>query len=384
VRRVTLGLGRLLTELPPGLAGAKVGLVANAASRLPDGRHAAEILAVARDLRLVRLFGPEHGFAASAGEGERVADGRDPGTDLEVVSLYGLRRAPEAKHLNDLDALLFDLQDVGVRAYTYLATLKACLLRCAELGKQLVVLDRPNPLGRGAYGPGLEPGYASFVGAHPVRFVHGMTLGELACVLARDLGLTHTLLVVTMRGYEGGAWTQTGLPWWPPSPNLPALASARLYSMTVFLEGTNLSEGRGTARPFEQFGAPWLDSEALAAALDAADLGVRAEPTAFTPTRAKFAGQRVRGVRLRVAADGAFDPVWAAFSLLRAVRRHPHFAWVPAAEDPVRPFIDLLFGASALRRAVDEGDEGLLREALEAGAAQAAKRVWLYGRAGDL
>lgn len=377
---MTLGLARLLTEPPPGLAGARVGLVANAASRLPDGRHAVAILAGARNLQLERLFGPEHGFAASAAEGEGVSDARDPETGLEVVSLYGGLRAPEAEHLRDLDALLFDLQDVGVRAYTYLATLKACLLRCAELGKRLVVLDRPNPLGRASSGPGLEPGYGSFVGAHPLRFVHGMTLGELACVLARDLGLTHALSVVTMRSYGGGPWAQTGLPWWPPSPNLPSLRGARLYPMTVFLEGTHLSEGRGTAAPFEQLGAPWLDAAALAAALNALELGIEAEPTAFTPTRSKFAGQRVSGVRLRVIGEAAFDPVWAAFCLLRAVRRrHPErFAWVPAAEGPDRPFVDLLFGSDALRRAVDEDDERLVRGALEAGVAQETKRVWLY------
>lgn len=378
--RVTLGLGRLLTEPPAVLAGGRVGLVANAASRLPDGRHAAALLKEIPGLQLVRLFGPEHGFAASAAEGEAVTDVRDPDTGLAVVSLYGDRRAPGAEHLRDLDALLFDLQDVGVRAYTYLATLKACLVRCAELGKPLVVLDRPNPLGRASYGPGLEPSYASFVGAHPLRFIHGMTLGELACVLARDLRLLDALQVVTMRDYKGEPWAQTGLPWWPPSPNLPTPVGARLYPMTVFLEGTNLSEGRGSEAPFEQLGAPWLDRERLAAALNALELGIHAEPTAFTPTRSKFAGRLVSGVRLRVTDEGAFDPVWAAFSLLRAVRRrHPErFAWVPAAEARMRPFVDLLFGSDVLRRAVDEGDERLMRGALAAGAGLEAARVWLY------
>lgn len=249
----------VLAEQPASLRGSRVGLLAHAASRLPTGEHALTVLQ-AQGLEVARLFGPEHGFLGAAAAGEGLDDAAHAG--LPLISLYGARRSPECEHLQGLDALIVDLQDVGVRAYTYLSTLKACLTRCAEVG--LPLLDRPNPLGRASYGAGVAAGFSSFVAAHDLRFVHGMTLGEAATVIARDLGVGASLQVVRMRGYAGAPWAETGLPWRAPSPNLPRLASAQLYPLTVFLEGTNLSEGRGTDAPFEQFGAPWLDGERTA------------------------------------------------------------------------------------------------------------------------
>jgi len=371
------GLGVLAADLPDGLKGARVGLVAHAASRLPDGRHAVEVLRAHPDLTLVRLFGPEHGFFGAAQEGEGVEDGVDPRLGLEVVSLYGSRHAPSREHLDDLDALLFDLQDVGVRAYTYLSTLKACLERCAEVGVPLALLDRPNPLGRGSFGPGVEEGYGSFVGAHDVRFVHGMTLGELSLLIARDLGVAAPH-VVKMRGYAGEPWAATGLPWVPPSPNLPTLTSARLYPATVFVEGTNLSEGRGTDAPFLQVGAPWLDGGRLADALNARALGVRFSPTGFVPTRSKHQGARVEGVRVERIDPDSFNPLQVAFALLHETKtqRPEAFSWVGSGE---RPFVDLLFGSDVLRRAVDgELDEGAYEAHVSGGEGKGAKRVRLY------
>ena len=251
--RVRVGLEVVATDLPAVLTGARVGLLAHAASRLPDGEHALSVLQ-RLDLTVVRLFGPEHGFFGVAAAGEKVGDAAHDG--LPLISLYGARRAPEPEHLRDLDALVFDVQDVGVRAYTYLSTLKVCLARCAEAGVRLVLLERPNPLGRAAYGAGVTGGFGSFVGAHDVPFVHGLTLGELATRMARDLGID-TPHIVRMTGHDGSGWPEE-LPWRAPSPNLPRLASAQLYPLTVFLEGTTLSEGRGTDAPFEQVGAPWL------------------------------------------------------------------------------------------------------------------------------
>ncbi len=341
--RVRVGLEVIATKLPDVLRGARVGLLAHAASRLPDGEYALSVLRRS-GANVVRLFGPEHGFFGAAAAGEGVGDGARGG--LPVVSLYGARRAPEPQHLHDLDALVFDLQDVGVRAYTYLSTLKACLTRCAEDGTMLVVLERPNPLGRAAYGAGVTDGFESFVGAHNVRFVHGLTLGDLAARIARDLGLEASLHVVRMTGDSGAPWSATGLPWRAPSPNLPRLASAQVYPLTVFLEGTTLSEGRGTDAPFEQLGAPWLGGAALAAALN--DLkGIHAEPVRFTPVASKHMGVEVSGVRL--ARTGPFDPLRAARVLLGEVRRqNSSFGWLGE-----RPFIDLLAGSDVLRRTVD-------------------------------
>jgi len=370
--RVKVGLEVLQSDLPDLLRGARVGLLAHAASRLPDGEHA--LVALRRlNLTVVRLFGPEHGFFGAAAAGEGVGDAAHDG--LPLVSLYGARQAPDLEHLGDLDALVVDLQDVGVRAYTYLSTLKACLLRCAEAGVKLVLLDRPNPLGRAACGTSVTDGFGSFVGAHDVRFVHGMTLGELAVRVARDLGLEATLHVVPMAGYDGSPWLGTGLPWRAPSPNLPRPASARMYSLTVFLEGTTLSEGRGTDAPFEQLGAPWLDGRALAERLNEQLPGLRAEPVRFTPASSKHAGTSVSGVRL--LPTGPFDPLEAARVLLTVVRRQDpeRFGWLGEA----RPFIDLLAGSDVLRRAVDgDATKAEFGAWLAQGVGLEAGRVWLY------
>ena len=341
--RVKVGLETLQTELPAVLQGARVGLLAHAASRLPNGEHALEVLQ-SLGLDIIRLFGPEHGFFGTAEAGEKVADSVYGG--LPLVSLYGTRRAPEPEHLRDLDALVFDVQDVGVRAYTYLSTLKACLRCCAEAGARLVVLERPNPLGRAVYGAGVTSGFESFVSAHNVPFVHGLTLGELATFIALNSGIQASLHVVRMVGYGGSPWAETDLPWRAPSPNLPHLTSAQMYPLTVFLEGTPISEGRGTDAPFEQLGAPWLDGKKLADALNDVP-GLCAEPVRFTPVASKHAGLEVSGVKL--FQTGPFDPLRGARVLLGEVRRqHPGFRWLGK-----RPFIDLLAGSEVLRRTVD-------------------------------
>ena len=326
------------------LEGTRVGLIAHAASRLPAGEHALEVLQ-RLGLKVTRLFSPEHGFFGAAAAGESVAD--TVYGELPLVSLYGARRAPGPEHLRDLDALVFDVQDVGVRAYTYLSTLKACLSACAQTGVPLVLLERPNPLGRAVYGAGVTTGFESFVSAHNVPFVHGLTLGELAVLIARDLEVEASLHVVKMTGYNGSPWAATGLPWRAPSPNLPRLGSAQLYPLTVFLEGTPLSEGRGTDSPFEQLGAPWLDGEALAGRLGEL-AGLRAEPVRFTPASSKYAGVEVSGVKL--SQTGPVDPLRAVRVLLGEVRRqNPGFSWLGEK----RPFVDLLAGSDVLRRTVD-------------------------------
>lgn len=370
--RVKVGLEVIRHELPIALEGERMGLLAHAAARLPSGDHALTVLQ-GSGLNVVRLFGPEHGFFGVAEAGEGVVDAAYNG--LPLVSLYEARRAPERKHLRDLDALVVDLQDVGVRAYTYLATLRACLERCAETDVTLLLLDRPNPLGRASYGAGVAASFSSFVSAHDVRFVHGMTLGELAALMARDLGVEATLEVVLMKGYEGAPWPETGLPWYAPSPNLPRPESARLYPLTVFLEGTNVSEGRGTDAPFEQLGAPWLDGVRLAERLNERLPSLAAEPVQFTPASSKHQGVVVSGVRLR--PSGPFDPLESAWVLLTEVRSQDpaRFAWLGEG----RPFIDLLVGSDILRRAVD-GDVSAADFGawLAAGERLEAGRVRLY------
>ena len=342
--------------MPETLRGARVALLAHPASVAiinNEQRHAAQLIQKHPDLNLVRLFGPEHGLYGAAQEGEKVSDGVDAKTGLPVVSLYGKRRAPERKHLQDVDALLFDLQDVGVRCFTYLSTLKACLKVCAEADTKLVILDRPNPLGRSVFGPGLEPGFESFVGAHNVPFVHGKTLGELGMLIAKDLGLESTLQVIPVTGWNGASWDTTGLPWIPPSPNLPRFESALCYPITVFLEGTNLSEGRGTEHPFEQIGAPWLNTKALANELNRLELDVTFSPTTFTPSRSKYAGQPLQGIKLNVT-DRKYNPLAMAHKLLGTVcHQKGKIEWLQTRDG--RYFIDLLHGSNKLREEVVEG-----------------------------
>lgn len=278
----------------------------------------------------------------------------DAATGLPIISLYGERRAPELEHLWDVDVLLFDLQDVGVRCFTYLSTLKACLTVCAETNTQLTVLERPNPLGRNVFGPGVEAGFESFVGTHDIPFIHGKTLGELGILIAKDLGLEPYLLVIPVAGWEGEPWDETGLPWTPPSPNLPRFESALCYPATVILEGTNLSEGRGTPHPFEQLGAPWLDAEALAYELNGQGLGIAFSPTRFIPSSSKYAGQDVQGVSLKITDREAYNPVVTARLLLSAIYGQSRgLEWLQTHDE--RYFIDLLYGSDKLRKRVAEG-----------------------------
>jgi uncharacterized protein YbbC (DUF1343 family) len=353
---IHIGLHNLFATMPDYLRGSSLGLLAHAASvAVIDGRihHAVNLIQNHPDLNLIRLFTPEHGLYGAAQAGESVDDGMDAATGLPVISLYGTRRAPEKEHLQDLDALLVDVQDVGVRCYTYLSTLKACLQICVETNTRLIVLDRPNPLGRKVFGEGVEAGFESFVSAHDVPFVHGLTLGELALRIAQDLHVEDSLEVIPVTGWRGELWNETTLPWIPPSPNLPTFQSAWYYPATVFFEGTNISEGRGTAFPFEQIGAPWLNGQTLAEKLNARDLpGIYFESARFTPTRSKHEGKRVEGIRLSGLELQTFDPLATAFALLQEVYQQSpkHFEWLFTKDG--RAFIDLLYGASTLRHAV--------------------------------
>jgi uncharacterized protein YbbC (DUF1343 family) len=355
---IQIGLQTLLADVHSYLKGSSLGLLAHAASvAVIDGQlgHAADLIQKHPDLNLIRLFAPEHGLYGAAQAGENVADSVDASTHLPVISLYGERRAPKKEHLIDLDVLLVDLQDVGVRCYTYLSTLKACLQVCAETKTKLVVLDRPNPLGRKVFGEGVEKGFESFVSVHDVPFIHGLTLGELAMQMARDLNIEHTLEVIPVKNWYGELWSETSLPWIPPSPNLPTFQSALCYPATVFFEGTNISEGRGTEVPFEQIGAPWLDGKKLADDLNTRDLlGTEFELARFTPTRSKHEGKTVEGVRLIGLEPQTFDPILTAFTLLHEVYKQApkQFEWLFTKDG--RAFTDLLYGSSKLRQRITQ------------------------------
>ena len=304
------------------LDGKRVGLIVNHTARV-DTAHLIDLVFAAPGVELTALFGPEHGLRGLADAGEKVADGQDERTGVPVYSLYGETRKPTPDMLRGIDALVFDIQDIGARFYTYISTMGLAMQAAAEQGVPFVALDRPNPLG-GNYVSGfmLEPEHTSFVGQYPIPMAHGMTVGELARMI-RDRAMMEglenlDLHVVEMEGWRRDMlWPETGLPWVPPSPNIPDFETALVYPGAVFFEATAASEGRGTRRPFVQVGAPWLDGQAATDSLNARGLpGVRFEAASFAPasipgmaSRPKLEGQPLEGVRHILTDAQAFQPV---------------------------------------------------------------------------
>lgn len=357
--RVAVGLDALEADGGRPLKGKRLGLVAHAASVTGDGRHAIDVLrGLGVDVR--RLFSPEHGLAGLAAAGEGVASGVDsrPG-GLPVVSLYGAEQKPTAEDLAGLDALVVDLQDAGVRFYTYVSTMLLCLEAAAEAGIELVVLDRPNPLGgERVEGPERDASMpTSLVSLAPGPLVHGLTLGEMARLANARRARPARLTVVPMRGWRRSmAWEDTGRRWVNPSPNLRSPEAALAYPGTCLLEATNVSEGRGTEAPFLLIGAPWMKSEAVAR--EARGAGFALEPTSFTPAASaaapqpKHLGVACRGLRVRVTDRAAARPWTLGLRLLVALRRHREFAWTREGA-----WLDTLSGTRAVRAALERGDD---------------------------
>jgi len=360
-KRVRTGLEELLSR-PSRIRGARVGLIANPTAVTPDFTHAALHLHDLRSARLVALFGPEHGVFANAQDLEEVGDQKDPKTGLKVFSLYGATRKPTRKMLRGIDVLIFDVQDVGSRYYTFIYTMLYALQACAAYGVRLIVLDRPNPLGGlRVQGNMLDPSYLSFVGMHPLAVRHGMTVGELALMFADELDLRLELEVIPMRGYQRAMdFEDTGLPWVLPSPNMPTVDTAHVYPGGCLIEGTNLSEGRGTTRPFHLVGAPWLDPWKLAADLERSDLdGFAFRPCYFTPTFQKHAGKVCGGVEVHVLDRRRIDAFYAYLILIEKARAQNErkFAWrkPPYEYETVKPPIDILCGTAEVREAIEAG-----------------------------
>ncbi len=363
---VRSGLEELAAARFAPLRGRRIGLVCNPTAVTGRLGHAADLLHAAPGVRLARLLGPEHGVRGDAQYMAAVeSEPRDPRTGVPVVSLYGptadsLRPQPE--QLADLDALVFDIQDVGSRYYTYQATMLLCMEAAAAARIGFVVLDRPNPLGGvEVEGPRLRPGFESFCGLHDLAVRHGMTVGELARLFRAERRLDLELAVVPCAGWRRGmGFRDTGLPWIFPSPNMPTPGTALVYPGMCLLEGTNLSEGRGTTRPFELMGAPWLDGHRLADDLARERLaGVAFRPVSFVPTWDKHAGVRCHGVELHVSDAARFRPFRAGLAcVLHARRQDPgRFAWRREPYEFVSdvPAFDLLCGSDRERRAIEAG-----------------------------
>jgi uncharacterized protein YbbC (DUF1343 family) len=360
--RVVSGLERLCAD-PAVLRGRRVGLIANPTAVDVELRHAADLLAALPSVRLTALFGPEHGVRGDAQDMIEVGDARDARTGLPVHSLYGhdaASLAPTAAMLEDVDVLVYDVQDVGSRYYTFVWTMVLAMRAAAAAGKAFVVLDRPNPIGGALVeGGAIASGYDSFVGLCSCPNRHGFTAGEVARWRAAEERLDLDLEIVAMDGWRRDlAFADTGLPWVMPSPNMPTVDTALVYPGMCLVEGTELSEGRGTTRPFELAGAPGLDGDALAAAL-APLPGARFRPVVFRPTFQKHAGEACGGVQIHVTDPVAFRPYLTGVAWLAAARAllGDGFAWRSRAYEFVDriPAIDLLAGSATLRELVDAG-----------------------------
>ena len=361
---VRTGLDRLIRGEGPDLRGRRLGLLANPTSVDPGLRHSIDLLRGA-GLELHALFGPEHGLRGDAQDMISVGEERDRSTGLPVYSLYGHDEAsltPRPEQLAGLDALLFDIQDVGARYYTYVWTLALAMRACARAGVEVIVLDRPNPIGGELVeGGAIEPGFESFVGLLSVPNRHGLTAGEVAQLVRARERLDVALTVVPMEGWRRAMrYADTGLPWVMPSPNMPTEDTALVYPGMCLIEGTELSEARGTTRPFELAGAPFIDGDRLAAALEEDRLpGCRVRPLVFTPQFQKHAGRACGGVQIHLTDRRAFRPYLTGVAFLRAARRlYPEeFAWRTRAYEFVDriPAIDLLCGSAAVREGIDAG-----------------------------
>lgn len=363
------GLEVFLERPPPVVLGKRVGLITNQSGIDRERRSAIDLIRAMPELTLVALFSPEHGIRGV--EESLVSSSVDSATGLPIHSLYGETRKPTPEMLAGVEALIYDIEDLGVRQYTYESTLALAMQAAAEAGIPIVVLDRPNPVtGRIVEGNILEPGFETFVGIYPVLSRHGMTLGELAQMYNAEQSIGADLTVVAVEGWTRDMWRdETGLPWVKPSPNIPRLEAAIHYPGTVFFEAVNVSEGRGTDAPFEQIGAPWLDNVRLAEEMNAMDLpGVRFEPAsiAVAPTGRKYPGETLAGVKLILTDRDVYRPLAASLLMIDAIRRmHPEeFEWRGANQrEPELLTIERHSGTAKLKEAIDNATlPALLKE----------------------
>ena len=373
---VLTGVDVLLRDSFRPLRGSRVGLVTNHTGLTRDGRATIDVLHEAPEVSLEALFGPEHGIRGE--QDENVADGRDDKTGLPVWSLFGARTRPTPEQMAGLDTLVFDIQDIGCRFYTYLSTLGHVLEAASAADLRVVVLDRPNPIGSAAEGPLADADALSFVAYHPVPVRHGLTLGEMARLLHADKSLTCPLEIISCENWRRGDWfDRAGLVWTNPSPNMRRLTAAALYPGVGLLEFTNVSVGRGTDTPFEIFGAPYIAPRDLARALNAEALpGVRFVPCWFTPKASVFSGEVCGAVQMIVTDRDRLNAVQVGLTLAVTLRRLYPDSWQP------EKLKTLLVNAQAqealMRGASYEDMADSWADALR-GFGGRARSVWLYG-----
>jgi uncharacterized protein YbbC (DUF1343 family) len=360
---VITGLDSFEKVWPRDLRGARAGLLVHPASVNGRLQHAADVFMRSKKCELKAFFGPQHGIRGETQDNMIEWEGfTDRKTGLPVYSLYGKTRQPEPAMLNDIDLIVIDMQDVGARYYTFIWTMALVMKACEAEGKKAVVLDRPNPIGgRLVEGPVLRQQFRSFVGLHPLPARHGMTIGEISLYLRDSFYPLLDLHVMPMKGWKREMWFEdTGLPWVLPSPNMPTADTAAVYPGMCLLEGTNISEGRGTTRPFEIFGAPFVDPDLFVRQINKLKLGgVIFRPLSFLPTFQKHAGSLCGGAQIHVTNRKTFRPFKTAVAVIRVLSElYPdHFSWKkpPYEYEEVLPPIDILAGTDRLRRDIQKG-----------------------------
>jgi len=361
---VKIGLELVAQEWPNALKNKRVGLLCHPASTLRDYTHAADVFSKIKSLKMACFFGPQHGIRGETQANMVEWEGfSDPKTGLPVYSLYGDHRKPIPEMLDCLDVLVIDLFDIGARYYTYIWTMDLCLKACADLKKSVVILDRPNPInGVDMEGTVLDEKFYSFVGLRKLPIRHAMTIGEIANYLKHEYHPTVDLHIIKMKGYDRKAWfEETELPWIMPSPNIPTMDSAVVYPGMCLLEGTILSEGRGTTRPFELFGAPFIDAEKVADALNEQKLpGVFFRSAHFKPTFGKFKDKLCHGAQLHLQNRKIFKPFFTGLSVIKAVRDlyKSQFEWLsgPYEYERRKNPIDILCGTSRIRTLLEANE----------------------------
>ena len=363
-RPITLGIERLLTEKIDLLKGASVALVCNQASVDHGFRHAADLFHEHSEINLTVLFGPQHGIRGDVQDNMIETDhATDRKTGLPIYSLYSETREPTEEMLRDVDIIVFDLQDVGCRIYTFVYTLANCMRAAGKLGKRVIACDRPNPIGgMQVAGNVLDPAFASFVGQFPIPTRHGMTACELGSMFNDEFGIGCELESVTTRGWRRELWyDETDGPWVLPSPNMPTLDAATVFPGAVHLEGTQMSEGRGTAKPFELIGAPYIEADEFADALNGLGLdGVYFRSCVFMPTYQKHAGHACGGIQIHVTDRESFEPVIAGIAVVKTAydMYRDDFRWKdpPYEYEYDRNPFDIISGTSRMREAIERGD----------------------------
>ena len=366
MKRVTLGLEKLLANPNEYLCGNTLGLVVNQTSLTSDGQFSIGQFHNNKSFKLKTILAPEHGVYGVDQDMALVADEIEPLSGLLVRSLYGTNTSsltPSSSLLDGIDNLVFDIQDVGSRYYTFIYTLANCMKTCAQSNTRMVVCDRPNPInGLSVEGNLVEKEFHSFVGQYPIPNRHGMTVGELAILFNEHFGIKCDLKVIPMEGWERSMWyDQTGLPWVSPSPNMPTLSTATVYPGMCLIEGTLLSEGRGTTLPFEQVGAPYINAEVFAKTLNNENLpGLFFRPQYFKPQFQKWSGEVCGGVQLHITERNKIKPLATSISMLFFIKKlYPNdFSWRTEPYEFVndRLAIDLLYGNSMLREAIESGN----------------------------